>query len=164
MGEGRRGMTATGTGITPLCGTVSRVSATVGAGKSKWFRSGELKSPPHLPPSDFQALPTTAHSSGVTTEAGMFPNRKSTARAGHRVWKEFVTDGLTRACWAAVLNPEMTRSPGLRSPWEAKIRATFASRATSMLARVGSRDQRRDRLQASVPTGVEIKTRRPGPA
>ena len=45
----------------------------------------------------------------------------------------------------------MMKSPGQRNPWVENCSAAQRSRRTSISARVGSRTQRRDRLQLSSP-------------
>lgn len=49
--------------------------------RSKWFRSGEVKSPPHRPPgvTRFQICPSHVQSSIGVVPAGWPPTRKSTA-------------------------------------------------------------------------------------
>jgi hypothetical protein len=61
---------------------------------SKWLTSGRLKSPPQRPPSPFQIWPRKGQKSGVV-DAGRSPTRRSTAKAGHRVWRESGALGLT---------------------------------------------------------------------
>jgi len=123
---------------------------------SKWFGSERGRnSPPHFPPSDFQRVPRKAHTSTGVVLAGVSPTRRSTAREGHRVCSDAGASGLISIWCAAVRAPEMTKTPGQRSPSAAKIALARFSKATTRRARPAAIDHRRDRPQTSSVTRSE---------
>ena len=115
-----------------------------------------MNRPPHRPPSELHILPSSSQNSRGVREAGISPTRKSAARDGHRVWREFGASGLTSSCSLGDRYPEMTKSPGQRNPWVENRRAASSSIATRKPARVVSRVHRLDRLQASEPTRLDL--------
>ena len=123
--------------------------------RSKWLTSGIENVPPQRPPSDDQILPSRAQVSKEVVLADWSPTRKSAAREGQRVWREFGAVGLISACKIRDRNPLMMESPGQRNPAAENRLSASASSRTSISARAGLRIHRLDKRQESDPTRLD---------
>jgi len=111
-----------------------------------------------FPPQVFHMLthlePSHSNIDRSNCPTGTFPTRRSTARAGHLVWRLFGASGLISSWRARVLNPEMIVSPGQRTPREVKLSLAHSSSLTKSRARSALIAHRLCRPHTSRPTGL----------
>lgn len=111
--------------------------------------------PPHLPPNDIHSDPMISQMRRGVVVAGASPKRKSTARAGHRVWSEFGADGLRRSCKLGDRRAEMIVRPAQRIRWAENLSLSLSERTTSICARAAEIVNRLCSRHGSLPMTLE---------